>query len=276
MTTAGKRQINLRVPIKLGDKIAEAARFEQVSQNKFIENAIIRELDRLRDYDDVDRHFSIITEHEGHVEETPVDPMLMRMFADDRNFSILEWVTDEPGKAEQTMNVGARVRAGTVRIIDTIVNNPNCPYSTRSDFLRDAILTTAYVATRGRLHDERAARFAAQERQFVKTVAIVERNRAQRLVIEEIMASIDQMRSIGGDEVMQEHAAWVYETGARLVRDGGILTYPKWLNGVLNASRTHLKREDRERLDAEFPEALEAVKGANNGTNGQTDTTASQ
>lgn len=95
-------------------------------------------------------------------------PFLERVFADDHRFNILEWIVDEPGTGETTITVGAKVRATTLQIIERILMDPRCPYTTKSDYIRDAVLTLAYVIAKGRFYDEEAAEWAARQRAYAK------------------------------------------------------------------------------------------------------------
>ncbi len=241
--------------------------------NAFVEKAIERHLDS---YAMGDQGVGALVEDmEGNVvgaHPSTVDPILQRMFADDSQFDILEWVSDEPGRGEQTFQIGARVRGSTLRIIEAILNNPNCPYSTKSDFLRDAILTTAYVATRGRLHDERAAEFARRERAFLKEQAIMERNRSQRMFLQEVVAAIADTRNTSVGDFSAEQAAFSYESVARAVEGEYLHKYPGWTVAIMNECRKYMTDEDKERLDAEFPQALAVL----NRETEHEDTTADQ
>jgi hypothetical protein len=201
---------------------------------------------------------ALVEDMDGQIIAKPgvVDPILLSLFGDDRHFDIMEWVSDEPGRGEQTFQIGARVRGSTLRIIDAILANSNCPYTTRSDFLRDAILTTAYVASRGRLKDERAAEFARRERAFLKEISIMERNRSQRMFLLEVLSAVEDMRKTSVGDYSSEQAAFSYESVARAVEENWLHKYPGFTVAIMRECRKHMNDADIIRLDAEFPKAL--------------------
>lgn len=257
---SARRQINVRLPISLADSLAEVAKFAGLAQNTFIQKAIENEIRRRRQEDNEIASTMIV--NDGHAEVIQPDPMLLRAFSDDKGFNIMEWVTDEAAKGEQTFNVGARIRGGTLRIIDTILAHPNCPYSTRSDFLRDALLTTAYIASKGRLFDERSAEFARRERAFLKEVAILERNRAQRQMLVEVTAALEDARRSEVGDFEYEQAKFNYETLARTIREHILPAYPDWTLALLRLTRSKMRDRDIQMLDLEFPEAIAFIREA--------------
>lgn len=120
------------------------------------------------------------------------DPTLARLFSDDRTFNILEWITDEPGKGETSITIGAKVRGATLQMMEEVLRDPRCPYNSRSDLLRDAILTTLYIIFKGRFGDDEAAEWAARERARAKAIQVQESRNAIVMHLREMRTYVDE------------------------------------------------------------------------------------
>ena len=234
-------QINIpfRVSGKLKDQLDRESRFRKMPRNRLLVKAVEAYLSGE----------TTTPEDERNYDANQVDPLLLRMFSDDKGFDILDWVTDEPGRGETAMNINARVRAGTVRIIDTILAHPNCPYTTKSDFIRDAVLTTAYVAAKGRLHDDRVAEFARRERILAQVVMEQGRFRMIEALLNEIEASVKAGGSEAGN-FSESKAIHGYKQVCRILReeipqelDPHAMGLVRWLRKTIGSAELELLDE---------------------------------
>lgn len=238
-------QLNFRLSPKERDDIVEAARFSGRTMSAFLREAALGA---------ATGKLVPVNDCEG-VDDPVLDPMLARLFSDHRDFNILEWITDEPGKGEQTMMVGAKVRGSTVAMVDRIVQDPRCPYATRSELLRDVLLTGAYVIVKGRFRDDEAAEFAAQERARGKATRVHETRVALAILLKEFRAYVDDPNGQKAERALDKFVALckLIEKDVTLPVAGEAMVLARYLWG-------HVTEADRPGLKERFPDIAREMK----------------
>lgn len=234
-------QVNVRATVDERDRWAEQARWDKKSLSRWVRDTLNEACD---------------PDHQVVVDGVPLPPEVARLFSDDRNFNLLEWVTDVPGQGETTITLGAKVRASTVQMVERILMDSRCPYSTKSDYLKDAILCLAYIIAKGRFLDEEVSEWAAQQRAYAKAQQILGLRISQQGYLSEMRAFLDG-RGVGD---LGERAVDVFTRMSRLLRKKGNfegMTKEAW--DLTRRAYSLCRADDKVALKEEFSDIIERM-----------------